>query len=146
MGCKYSVPGSIDQQLRSSLHDNDASASPSVTSSSAAVTAGPAPPMSSGGNHAEHRLEVAFRTKRQNVFSSGVAKELSDPSYRVKHVPKAEAEKTLIRKCHRILFIVTSQIFPVLTSYLYSIADCVYLCLCVSRLCAESYLCVFCPC
>lgn len=91
MGCKFSVPSSMEQQLRLSADEGHGAAASSGSSASAA----------GAGNHAlretEHRLEVAFRTKRQNVFSSGVGKELGDPSYRVKVVPKAESEKALIR-------------------------------------------------
>lgn len=46
----------------------------------------------------EHRLEVTFKTKRQNVFTAGVNME-DTANYKVKNIVKSSAHSELIRKC-----------------------------------------------
>lgn len=45
----------------------------------------------------EHRLEVAFKTKRQNVFTAGVNVDKNE-GYTVKNIPKSAIHSELIRK------------------------------------------------
>lgn len=52
----------------------------------------------------EHRLEVAFKTKRQNVFTAGVDMGNSS-SAKVKNIPKSEAHSSLIRSALNNIFI-----------------------------------------
>lgn len=46
----------------------------------------------------EHRLEVTFKTKRQNVFTAGVNMD-SSSAHKVKNIAKSAAHSELIRKC-----------------------------------------------
>ncbi len=46
----------------------------------------------------EARLEVAFKTKRQNVFTAGISMEGDSSQVRVKNIPKSEAQRSLICK------------------------------------------------
>ncbi len=45
----------------------------------------------------EHRLEVAFKTKRQNVFTAGINME-SSANYKIKNITKSESQRILLRK------------------------------------------------
>jgi hypothetical protein len=50
----------------------------------------------------EHRLEVTFKTKRQNVFTAGVD---MSASTKVKNIPKSDAHSKLIRAALNNIFI-----------------------------------------
>ena len=44
----------------------------------------------------EARLEVAFKTKRQNVFTAGINMDGESSHVKVKNIPKSEAQRNLI--------------------------------------------------
>jgi hypothetical protein len=51
----------------------------------------------------EHRLEVTFKTKRQNVFTAGV--DMGSSAMKVKNIHKSDAHSKLIRAALNNIFI-----------------------------------------
>lgn len=53
----------------------------------------------------EARLEVAFKTKRQNVFTAGINMDGDSSHVKVKNIPKSEAQRNLILSALQNIFI-----------------------------------------
>lgn len=48
----------------------------------------------SGGDGDEKRIELAFKTKRQNVFTAGVS--LEDSTFTPRNIPKTDIQRSII--------------------------------------------------
>jgi hypothetical protein len=54
-----------------------------------------------GGDGDERRIELAFKAKRQNVFTAGV--DVEHDTFQLKTFPKTDAQKAIISKLFLIL-------------------------------------------